>query len=60
MPIMVATDQPSSLDTAIQAALLALSDSNTGQTLLDHIGSEGYRIVDASEYEILRPYVPNK
>lgn len=58
MPIMVATDQPSSLDASIHKSLLALSNSESGRSLLKKIGSKGYRIVDAAEYEILRPYVP--
>ncbi len=58
MPIMVATDQPNSLDASIQKALLALSDSESDRSLLTRIGSKGYRIVDATDYEVLRPYVP--
>lgn len=58
MPLMIATDQPSSLKTSIQEALLALSNSDSGKSLLNHIGATGYRIVDASDYDVLRPYVP--
>lgn len=58
MPIMVATDQPSSLDKTIHKSLLSLSNSESGRSLLKKIGSTGYRIVDAAEYEVLRPYVP--
>ena len=57
MPFLVATDQPDSLTASIQKALLALSESNSGKSLLDHIGSTGYRIVDATDYDVLRPYV---
>lgn len=58
MPFMIATDLPSSLQISIQEALLALSDSNSGKSLLQHIGATGYRITNAAEYEIFRPYVP--
>ena len=58
MPIMVSTDQPDSIDKKIQEALLSLSETDSGQSLLKHIGSKGYRVVDVSEYEILRPYMP--
>ncbi|MBF0263816.1 MAG: phosphate/phosphite/phosphonate ABC transporter substrate-binding protein [Gammaproteobacteria bacterium] len=60
MPIMVAADQPASLDVSIQKALLALNDHESGRSLLTHIGSKGFRIVDAIDYEMLRPYVPKK
>ena len=60
MPFMVASDLPSSLDVSIQEALLALNDSEAGHSLLTHIGSKGFRIVDATDYEVLRPYVPKK
>lgn len=58
MPLMIATDQPTSLDRSIQEALLALSDNASGSSLLKRIGSKGYRIVNAKDYEVLRPYVP--
>ena len=60
MATMIASDIDKDLSNAIVSSLVNMKNTEAGRAILKKIGFPGYRTIEASEYEIVRPYLKNK
>jgi len=57
MATMIASDVDTKTASSVVNAFLNMKNSEKGRSVLKDIGFPGYRKVDASEYEVVRPYL---
>ncbi len=60
MATLIASDIDKELSNSIIKSLVNMKNTEKGRAVLKQIGFPGYRTINASEYEIVRPYLKNK